>query len=349
MEIISKNIVNRNGKSYITLTSKPTGFYNSYKIDSIETIQNETKQTITTSAKIDIKFYKELYNVSDWQSIEDGTYQNYMLMNDIDFNNMANIKYNVTMQELLTNNNETYTLKNIKINLSEGNSGFIRKVNILKNINFENIQISNSAKDRRTGIIVANQQISNCNFNNIDIDASNCDYVGCIVNSTSSSSNLSANEIKVQGKNYVGGIIPYYLNAMTNIKVSNLEVSGLDNVAGIVGNGSSRVINSEATEIKVQGNNYVGGIIGYSETSSADRIYNCNIKNGEIKGNSYVGGIAGQCSVYASSISDSYVYGKNYVGGVAGILLNSNNEVNYIDNVKVEGIYDYIGRNCWKK
>ena len=123
----------------------------------------------------------------------------------------------------------------------------------------------------------------------------------------------------------------------------------MDNVAGIVGNGSSRVINSEATEIKVQGNNYVGGIIGYSETSSADRIYNCNIKNGEIKGNSYVGGIAGQCSVYASSISDSYVYGKNYVGGVAGILLNSNNEVNYIDNVKVEGIYDYIGRNCWKK
>ena len=349
MEIISKNIVNRNGKTYITLIAKPTGFYNSYKIDSIEIIQNETKQNITTSTKIDIKFYKELYNVSDWQSIEDGTYQNYMLMNDIDFNNMANIKYNVTMQELLTNNNETYTLKNIKINLSDGNSGFIRKVNILKNINFENIQISNSAKDSRTGIIVANQQISNCNFNNIDIDASNCDYVGCIVNSTSNSSNLSANEIKVQGKNYVGGIIPYYSNTMTNIKVSNLEVSGSDNVAGIVGNGNSRVTNSEATEIKVQGNKYVGGIIGNSEASSADRIYNCNIKNGEIKGTSYVGGIAGQCSVYASTVRDSYVYGKNYVGGVAGILLNSNNEVNYIDNVKVEGIYDYIGRNCWKK
>ena len=356
MEIISKNIVNRNGKTYITLTAKPTGFYNSYKIDSIEIVQNEIKQTITTGAKIDIKFYKELYNVSDWQSIEDGTYQNYMLMNDIDFNNMENIKYNVTMQELVTNNNETYTLKNIKINLKEGNSGIIRKVNILKNINFENIQISKSAQNSRTGVIVANQQISNCNFNNVNIDAKNSDYVGCIVNSTTSSfDNIKANEIKIKGKNYVGGIIPYYSGVMTNIKVSNLEVSGLDNVAGIVGNGTytGGVTKSEATEIKVQGNNYVGGIIGGIEGNSAssapDRIYNCNIKNGEIKGTSYVGGIAGQCSVYASSVKNSYVYGENYVGGVAGTLLNSYDEVNYIDNVKVKGIYDYIGRNCWKK
>ena len=100
MEItITKNNT-ENGKTYIEIKATPTRYYDSYKVSKIIYEENEEEKEQETSARIEEQFYKELYSYEDWQGIEEGTYQNYKLMNDIDFEGRENIKCNVTMSRL---------------------------------------------------------------------------------------------------------------------------------------------------------------------------------------------------------------------------------------------------------
>src|SRR5699024_11031332 len=115
--------------------------YDSYKISKLIYKENEEEQEQQTSAKIEVQFYKELYSYEDWQGIEQGTYQNYKLMNDIDFSGKENINMNVTMSRLESNGS---TLKNIEIEQT-GKSyvGLIREIRTnLEGVNFENIEVT---------------------------------------------------------------------------------------------------------------------------------------------------------------------------------------------------------------
>ena len=62
------------------------------KYQKIVDLEDDEEKTIDVQARIGIQFYKEIYNFSDWQSIEINTYQNYKLMSDIDFKGKNNIK-----------------------------------------------------------------------------------------------------------------------------------------------------------------------------------------------------------------------------------------------------------------
>ena len=343
MNITTKSIVNKNGKTYITLSANPTGFYDSYKVSGIEYIDDEDKKSISTEAKIELKFYKELYNVQDWQAIEMGTYQNYRLMNDIDFNNMPNIKCNVTMKELITNNDEQYTLKNIKLDFSEGNSGLIRKVDAIKNINFENIEIENSTSNSKIAIIVAGEQINKCNFTNISITANKADYIGCIFTTTDNMDNISLNNINIIGKNYVGSLCPNLGHVVQNVSATDIYVEGTNYIGGIAGNLTGIIHTGSMVNINVTGSQYIGGIAGYSNRATNDSIYNCAVSDSNISGKTYVGGLVGSGMVYSSQITNSEIYGNNYVGGIAGLLQNSLEQGNYVENVEINGIYDRVG------
>lgn len=107
MEVrIIKN-TSKEDKTYIQVEGSPTKYYDSYKISKIIYEDNGEKEE-EISAKIDIQFYKELYNYSDWQQIEKGTYQNYKLASDIDFANKTDINKGITMARL---ESDGHTLK----------------------------------------------------------------------------------------------------------------------------------------------------------------------------------------------------------------------------------------------
>ena len=343
MKIISKNIITRDGKTYITLTTQPTEYYSSYKVDNITYVENDETYDINTDAKIEIKFYKELYNVSDWQSIEEGSYQNYMLMNDIDFNNMENIKYNVTMQEFVTSNNTNYALKNIKLKLNEDNSGLIRRVTELENVIFENVSIENTTKNSKIGVIVSVGDRNKSTFKNIEIKADLSNYVGCITVSNGELKDITLDTVKIKGNDYIGALIPTTVNLVQNITVKHIEIEGHDRVGGLVGQPQNNIQNVNMLEdINVKGNNYVGGIAG-STNASNGCVLNCSIEDATVTGKSIIGGVVGQGQVRLVNIKNSNISGNNYVGGVAGILSNVNDNGCEVDTVNVNAIYDYSG------
>ena len=344
MKIISQNIITRDGKTYITLTTQPTEYYSSYRVDNITYVENDETYDINTDAKIEIKFYKELYNVSDWQSIEEGTYQNYMLMNDIDFNNMENIKYNVTMQEFVTSNNTNYALKNIKLKLNEDNSGLIRRVTELENVIFENVSIENTTKNSKIGVIVSVGDRNKSTFKNIEIKADLSNYVGCIAVSNGELQDITLDTVKIKGNDYIGALIPTTVNLVQNITVKHIEIEGHDRVGGLVGKPTNIIQNVNMSEnINVKGNNYVGGIAGVSDAETNAGIINSSVENATITGISQIGGVSGQGQVRLVKIKNSNVSGNNYVGGVAGILNNVIDDDCEVDTVNVNATYDYSG------
>ena len=344
MEIISQNIITRDGKTYITLTTQPTEYYSSYKVDNITYVENDETYDINTDAKIEIKFYKELYNVSDWQSIEEGTYQNYMLMNDIDFNNMENTKYNVTMQEFTTSNNANYALKNIKLKINENNSGLIRRVTELENVIFENISIENTTNNSKIGVIVSVGDRNKSTFKNIEIKADLSNYVGCITVSNGELQDITLDTVKIKGNDYIGALIPTTVNLVQNITVKHIEIEGHDKVGGLVGQPQNNIKNVNMSEdISVKGNDYVGGIVGITNVSISECVLNCSIEDATVTGNSRIGGVVGQGQVRLVNIKNSNVSGNNYVGGVAGVLSNVNDNGCEVDTVNVTATYDYSG------
>lgn len=100
MDVTVTSIITRDGKSYINITAKPNKFYDTYKITKVKYKESGVEREQDVEGKIEVQFYKELYNFEDWQEIEIGTYQNYKLMADIDFSGRTNIKTNVTMARL---------------------------------------------------------------------------------------------------------------------------------------------------------------------------------------------------------------------------------------------------------
>ena len=346
MEISQQKITNREDKTYISLTATPTRYYSTYKISQIDYIEEETTKSINIDYRIDIEFYKEIYNVSDWQDIELGTYQNYKLMNDIDFKNMENIKTNVTMNKFISNNNQKNTLANIKINSEDENKALISKVKQLNNIRFENINISNNASENNGGIILTSGTTDNCDFVNINIDMKNVTSVACISVMQNDISNIIMEGINISGSNYVGGLVgTANSNKVQLITMKDIHVKGNNYTGGLVGFSTGYVWNVKSEETYVEGNEYVGGIAGHSNiyvNSIDDNIINV----GKVSGNSYVGGIIGYGKANKNKISDMDIIGVNYVGGIAGSLTDSNDNKNLVNKTNIKATGDYVGGIC---
>ena len=330
MDVTVTNIITRDGKSYINITAKPNKYYDTYKITKVKYRENGVAKEQEVEGKIEIQFYKELYNFEDWQEIEEGTYQNYRLMSDIDFAGRTNVKTNVTMARL-EGVGGTKTLKNIDLTFNEAGSGLIKDITTkLSDVRFENINI------------------------NYNIPAFSDDKAGIILNSSADMSNLEFSESKILGEkiNYVGAIGYATSSYVENINLDNVTVQGNGYIGSFVGqyetNSIEKFYNVEADEVEVTGGyDNIGGLIG-RVTSSAyiDKIEKLLVKNSNITGkNYYTGGVIGyQDKIEVNNIISerNNISGKLRTGGAIGA--NNTGIVNVIcDDLTITSTDDYIG------
>ncbi len=323
---ITRN-VNLDGKTYLDLEVTPTGFYDSYKISAI-TYKNENDIVqLDVEGRIEMQFFKELYTYEDWQNIEDGTYQNYRLMNDIDFKNNSDVKSNVTMSKLEADN--MYTLKNITIEAEQDYCSLIERITgNINNIKFENVNILSNGNYNTIGIIANNlSNIQNLEFKDITINANNSEDVGCIARN--------------------------YGETIENINLENINITGKTNVGGFIGHQyelhDGNITNIIANNVTILGTvSYTGGIIGYIKDHNTYLLSNLKVNGSSIKGNNYVGGVIGKGKGNTFTVTNSKVEGNTYVGGVMGAKDyydwgNASKGGYYIaDNVEVYG-NSYVG------
>ncbi|HIU51266.1 MAG TPA: hypothetical protein IAB70_01360, partial [Candidatus Merdicola faecigallinarum] len=295
-----------NGISFIELEAIPTKYYDSYKISEIQyqtATQIETKEI---ESKLETIFYKEIYSYEDWQSIDPESYENYRLMNDLDFSGKSDMKVGISVNRFISDGSK---LKNINLEMNQKNASIILELKSeMTNIGFENIHITNTGGDG-TGIIYNNSgTISNLKLENIELEAENKSYVAPICKST--------------------------LGQIEQVEMNRITVKGKDYVAGLIGMQQQNVMqNVTANEVIIEGTgNYVGGINGrkYENTHT---FQNISIQNSNITGNNYVGGIAGiGCGSYFTSQNNT-ITGNSYIGGIAGELLNGSQ---YLNNYEIE-------------
>ena len=309
MDVTVTSIITRDGKSYINITAKPNKFYDTYKITKVKYREEGQAKEQEVEGKIEVQFYKELYNFEDWQEIEEGTYQNYRLMSDIDFSERTNINTNVTMARL-EGVNGNKTLKNITIELNADNGGFIKEISTnLENVNFENINITNTKNGTTTGVIaITRGNVNNIHLTDITVNAKNMQNTGFIgVTYVESMQNINGNNINITGSTYTGGLIGCITGDFPNMSDIYLN------------------------EINITGQNYTGGVFGSRSSNSqyTNQIGIVDVSNATVQGNNYVGGFSGRIILTDFTanpyilIQNSTIIGTgNYVGGVTGKSLN---------------------------
>lgn len=313
---------NQKGKTYIEAKGTPTRFYDSYKISKIKYLLGNEEKEILTENRIEAQFYKELNSYEDWQSIEEGTYQNYKLLADIDFGGKSDMKKNVTMGRLESSGK---TLKNASITVTSSYNGLIKEISkTLIGVNFENINIQSQNAVTSIGVIAkCTGKIENINFADITIENVNMQdsYVGCIGTTDGEKiSNIELKNVTVKAHAYVGGFIGKANNDISDINADNITI--------------------------ISNENYTGGIVGY-QNNEKKILQNINISNSHISGGSNTGGIIGYCygKVTESAVIESTITGGNYVGGMHGqkALSNIMHENNTVTNCEVSGSGQYIG------
>ena len=341
METNITDIRSSNGITYITVTGTPERYYDSYQLKNIIYKDQDIVKTEEVNAKIKLQFFKELYSYNDWQSIEDGTYQNYRLMQDIDFTGRNDIKTNVTIGRL---ESEGYAIKNMNVKLNDSSEGIIGSITLsMQGVTFDNITIENNNSVSYVGVIINNTaKINNVTFKSINLLTPQSSYVGMIANNSSDEiSNVNLNGINITGKDNIGGLIPDLSgNVIDEIYTDGLTIQATGSqIGGIVGtNGTGTLTNVNATNVSVTGNEKVGGIIGYSTYGGA-KLEHIEISNSNISGNNIVGGICGNApnaSNYLTAININ-VSGNDQVGGLIG---HKAGAINYgkIDGATVTGI-----------
>ena len=346
MNVQIQGISLENQKTYVDFTATPIRYYDSYKIDSISYLINGEEIKKNLNAKLDIQFFKDIYNYHDWQSIEIGTYQNYRLMGDIDFSGRNDVKLDVTIGRLDGNNKK---IKNLDINLDGRNSGLIYMLrNSMDNVIFENISIINTVNTNYIGIIVKNTaEINNLKCTQISIeDKENITGTGrgIIALNDGEISNLILDNITLKciGSDKVGTVGENYNNEkkISNINAKDIKCFGKSYVGSICGlKGNIIYANVEKIYIEAMGD-YVGGIAGYLDTQND----NISITNVVISGKNYVGGLFGDAGGKLINGDDIEVYGKNYVGGIFGQMRDGiDGDYILIKDSNIEGTENYIG------
>jgi len=355
-----------NGYTYINMKVTPTRYYDSYKIEAIQYLENGKEKNIETARKIEVQFFKEIYSYTDWQSIEIGTYQNYLLMSDIDFSGRTEINYGITAGRLEAIN-EQRTLKNIELNINEQNGALIKSVRTnLENIKFENISIKNDCSGDVTGVIaVSTANMQNLTFTNIQIKAEKMNYIGCVGRYMGNNiQNIELSEVSITGNQFVGGFLGRTNSGTHDTVIAeqiNIEATG-NCVGGIIGyiddlGGVYYTQNMETNNSYVEGKDDVGGVIGYGMGN------HLTARNVEVRGVNSVGGVFGNKTYSYThygqtekhtyyTTEDSKVYGAgNNIGGIAGysiymLYLSVKNTDIYVTNSngsRAGGIAGYSG------
>ena len=351
MDTTVTNIITRDGKSYINITAKPNKFYDTYKITKIKYKENGEQKEQIVEGKIEVQFYKDIYNFEDWQEIEAGTYQNYRLMSDIDFAGRTNINANVTMARLEAVEG-VKTLKNIDLTFSGTENGFIKEITTkLSDVRFENVKLNFESGTSNVGIIGTGRgAMYNISFKDITIQASTSEKVGTIGSAIGSMNNIELDNVNIIAASRVGGLVgDSTTGVIDNVVAKEIHITAKDYTGGVVGYTTANITNVEMENAEIEGNVYVGGIIGIVN-SKATSIYGFIVRNSNIKGKDYVGGIEGFIYGYGGGkrkIFNSHIIGtEDYIGGIAGYSGGSARGYMEVVNCTIEGVganSDYVG------
>lgn len=358
MEVTSFNSTSiEDNKTLVTAEVEPLRYYDSYRLSKV--IYNDGSNTGLEADKkyrLDMIFYKELRTVADWQNISGDYAENYRLMNDIDFTGVSPVNTEVMINKLETENDTTnYSLKNMNIEYTKNGTyfGLIRKVvKKLSNINFENINISNTSTGNNNYNDLINMnfgEIKKCNFNDITINSPKKNYVSIIgIDEGKGIEDININNINITANTYGSGLVASHSHStgvryIKNVNASNVTVStagsyaggvfatmtGADLAEGIYDISYVTISDSNITS----GGDRAGGISGTGDCSY------CTVNNTNVTGGQYVGGINGyNKSIYSyeNRVNDSTIKGKSNVGGLYGYQRQSRGS--YLKNSTVEGM-----------
>lgn len=377
IKIDEQTIVNKDGKTYVTIKGTHERAYDSYQLNQIKYMENNVEKTMAKQSRISVQFFNEINDITDWDKLDSTTAQNYRLNTDLDFSNYPNPKTNVSIGRLEAEGTG-HTIKNLTTTINGYSKGFIKEIkSSLVNVTFDNINITNTGSGSYTGLIVRNiATIDKTNFKNITVTAKKMSYVGSIAsNSSLSITNVSLDTINMYGTDYVSGFVAKsdsgVYNGITgnnitivstgtyvgglfggisgrkpyrnqNFKVTNSNISAVgDYVGGILGYGRASYFT--VTDTTVKGRNYVGGICGSVEYSGGQNITfmvtGCSI----ISTGSYCGGVAGVLDYTAYAyVQNTTLTGVSYVGGIAGTLSRSL-VVSGVNHCTITATGSYIG------
>lgn len=323
---------NTNGMTYYRMEINPKYYYDSYRLSEIKYKVDGVEYTVSKDTKIEMQFFRDIWNVQDWQRIEKNSSENYRLRADIDFSGVNDINHDLYINRMDGFENG-YTLSNITINENGNNIGLFHVINSsLYNITFNNVNIKNTASSRNTGIVLFGYgRAEKLIFNNINIDAKSCNYTGIIAdNFASDTRDITINNSSVYGLNQVGGysgrIKPF---SVTTVSINDTTVNGSrENVGGFAGEQwTANYLLQYGITVNhgtISGRSYVGGIYGKGAGSSLTVTGGTVVEGTKNNNDSFVGGISGRVNMSVSSMGSNTVENTTikasgqYIGGIAG-------------------------------
>jgi len=363
INIDKTNIDSRKVK--VSFSAKPVKFYNLYTLN-IYNKDDINKDKPIYYINIFKSFYKQIWNVEDWNSISDD-FENYKLMADINFADVNDIKTEVKMGEFIGdkdgNGMPKYTISGY-----EGSESLINTITYgIKDINFKNITIK-ATKDNLGIITNLNAYMTNCHFDTITIDAAGKgSYIGIVSkgNSGSSMTNITINKVDINGNSKVGGLCGEIISKgdKTDITGTYISVTGTSsNCGGIFGSSNGGIIknvksyqyssqgrleNDEETAHLVKGTGTVGGVVG----SGLSTMSYLEVKYSTIIGGTSTAGVIGythsNSATYITSSNNKIIASGQNVGGCIGYCGSGNNNLtstnNTISKISKEKILNYVG------
>ena len=238
MNVTIDSIKTEKGVTYINFKAIPNKYYDTYKLDKIHYKEDDITKELNTESRINQQFYKEIYSYEDWQAIEDGTYQNYRLMNDLDFSDKGKIKTNVTIGRLEgANDGKIKTIKNINLEFNNNEEALIDTIMYnMENIKFDSISINNLRNngDYCNLIRANNGNIVNTEFSNISVNSPHMNYIGIIGNNNGYLNNIRMLDISITGKDRIAGLACYssYARDIKNISAERINILASGNSIG---------------------------------------------------------------------------------------------------------------------
>ena len=331
-------------------------YLDTYKITKIYYKENGENKEESVSSQIELIFYKEIPSVVEWQKIDPNSGENYSITGDIDFTGITNPVVEIKVGRMV--GLQKYTISNL--NLTE-NTSLIKEVLFeIKNLKFDNIQITNN-NSIGTGIILYNYgKSTNLDFTNITLQSKQ-NYVGPIAIQSGDVTNITSDNITIntektkvgQYRGAIAGII-YAPGMITNSTVTNSKIYGSTYLGGVAGLSENTGKSLRVDNITMDGSQRIGGIFG---EGNGDDLHGTNNK---IRGASYIGGLIGNGYAINSTYIGKYdketttgeakdnadIYGtSNFVGGIAGYSLSDGKMINKnctVENTWIRGA-SYVG------
>ncbi len=286
--------VGNNGRARVLVKYADKRYNQRYYLDSYELLgisYQSPDGSITGSTdysadpvRVPLVLFQKIGSVAEWANVLSpernyGNYENYEIVNDLDFSIGTDYTTNVKIGRLkgsTTNPGGVATLKNIKLTQAKENLIF-RLNSELSNLNFVDCSISTSGRDG-VGLVGASAgRIEDLHFENIDIEnkGGRKNYVGLIAYQTGGRlQNITMKDITIGPRDncrQVGGLVGYAGGEalFTDITAENVNVKGYEYAGGIVGNaGKISMDGIEAKDFTILARyNYAGGIAGRVDTT----------------------------------------------------------------------------------